>query len=647
MFHQSCALHLGWRCLLLAVALIAAVVPAPVVAAEKPAQPNIIVFLTDDMGYGDLGCYGHPIIKTPHLDQFASQGVKLTQCYAACSVCSPSRAAILTGRTPYRNGVWRWIPEGSPIHLRSSEITIAKLLKARGYDTCHVGKWHLNGKFNSPDQPQPNDHGFDHWLATQNNAAPSHKDPVNFVRNGKPVGKLEGFSAPLIAEEAATWLKGRKQNGQGDKPFFLSVWTHEPHLPIESDPQYMDLYKELPDADMRQHHGNITQADVAFGKLMKVLGELGLEENTIVIFTSDNGPEGDGTKSRTRGSTGGLRGRKRATFEGGIRVPGIIRWPGQIKAGSVSDEPVIGSDIFTTVCDIVGIEPPKDRTIDGASMVPMFAGKPITRTQPLYWRNHLAPASHRVAIRVGDWKLLGSTDLKHFELYNLKEDSRETTELSARFPEKFEELKALLIEHDGKVMAEGPKWHEEAEPKTKEKNKKPGPVLQKGEDKTSSFDVVKGCTVTQGNLGFDLTAADEGFALKKLEKPITDKATFTLKYRSLAKTNTRNAMFAFGAKAENDSLIKVGSAIGMGQHAMFEGAWGNVAGGASLPANFDASDTFEAVVTVNIKEHKVVAIINGKTITHNLPKDLEQISYYGYYIKGTQTTFSAIELKAE
>ena len=128
-------------------------------------QPNFIVFLTDDQGWGDLACYGHPIIKSPNLDAFAKQSVRFTQAYSACGVCSPSRSAILTGRTPYRNGVWRWIPDNHEVHLKASEITIATLLKAKGYDTCHAGKWHLNGKFNSPDQPQPNQHGYDHWLA--------------------------------------------------------------------------------------------------------------------------------------------------------------------------------------------------------------------------------------------------------------------------------------------------------------------------------------------------------------------------------------------------------------------------------------------------------------------------------------------------
>ena len=201
----------------------------PTAAEEKQARPNIVIFLTDDQGWGDLGCYGHPLIHSPNLDKFAAEGMRFTQCYSACAVCSPSRSAILTGRTPYRNGVWRWIPDGSGYHLRQSEITIARLLREQGYATCHVGKWHLNGKFNSPEQPQPDDHGYDWWLATQNNARPNHINPTNYVRNREAAGKLEGPSAVVAVEEAVRWLKEEKKD---HAPFFLTVWTHEPHQPI-------------------------------------------------------------------------------------------------------------------------------------------------------------------------------------------------------------------------------------------------------------------------------------------------------------------------------------------------------------------------------------------------------------------------------
>lgn len=423
-------------------------------SAEPTRVPNIVIILADDLGYGDLQCYGHPRIQTPHLNKFAAEGTRFTQCYSACSVCSPSRSAILTGRTPYRNGVFRWIPQDHECHLRTSEITVTSLLKKKGYDTCHSGKWHLNGFFNNPRHPQPNDHGFDHWFATQNNAAPNHLNPVNFARNGKAVGPLEGPSSHLVAEEVITWLKKRSDK---NRPFYVSMWTHEPHLPIETLPKFQEPYADL-EPDVRQHHGNVTQMDAAVGKVLAALDELGLRENTFVFFTADNGPEGDGLSNRNRGSTGGLRGRKRDTYEGGIRVPGIWRWPGHVPPGTTSDEPIIGTDLFTTVCEVTGVPVPTDRTIDGASWLPVLKGEPVARKQPLYWRNHLAPAKTRVGLRDGDWKILGSNDLTQFELYNLKDDPHETMELSEKQPERFAKMKQRLIEHDRKVLAEGPDW---------------------------------------------------------------------------------------------------------------------------------------------------------------------------------------------
>ena len=434
----------------------------PVVAADRP--PNVVLFLADDLGYGDLGCYGNGTVQTPHLDAFAKQGVRLTQCYAASAVCSPSRSALLTGRTPHRNGVYTWIAADSEVHLRTSEITLPELLKAKGYATCHVGKWHLNGKFNDPAQPQPGDHGYDYWLATQNNAAPSHKDPTNFVRNGKPVGKMEGYSATLVAEEAIRWLaEGRDKT----RPFFLAVWTHEPHLPIESDPRFQQLYAKIEDPDQRQHHANVTQMDEAFGRLMKALDDQGLTNSTFVFFTSDNGPEGDGTTKRTRGSTGGLRGRKRALYEGGIRVPGLARWPNVIRPGTVVDAPVIGSDFFPTVLRQCGAAVPADRVIDGVEMSGVLTGRvagPVERVVPMYWRLHMAPHNLHVAMRQGDWKVLASADFSKAELYNLKDDPRETTDLAEREPERLARMKKELMARTAEIDREGPDWWKRLDP---------------------------------------------------------------------------------------------------------------------------------------------------------------------------------------
>jgi arylsulfatase A len=189
-------------------------------AAKAADRPNFLVILCDDLGYGDLGCYGHPVIKTPNLDKLAGEGIRFTDCYSSAPVCSSSRAGLLTGQTPDRVGVYDWIPPGHVMHLPAGRTTVATFLKNDVYATAHVGKWHCNGKFNSDAQPQPDDHGFQHWFSTQNNAAPRHENPTNFVRNGEKVGKLEGFSCQLVAEEGIRWLKSERNAAN---PFFLFV----------------------------------------------------------------------------------------------------------------------------------------------------------------------------------------------------------------------------------------------------------------------------------------------------------------------------------------------------------------------------------------------------------------------------------------
>jgi arylsulfatase A len=436
--------------------LLLSVLFAALTCADAAAPPNIILFLADDLGYGDLGCFGNTLIKTPNLDAFAKQGVKLTQCYAASAVCSPSRSALLTGRTPHRNGVYTWIAEGSEVHLRTSEVALPKLLKAAGYSTCHSGKWHLNGLFNQAAQPQPGDHGYDWWMATQNNAAPSHENPSNFVRNGEALGRMEGYSAPLVVGEAIRWLQQKRDPA---KPFFLAVWTHEPHYPIKSDPAFKALYPELTDDVQREHHANVSQMDHAFGLLMKSLEEQKLVDNTFVFFTSDNGPEGDGVRSPGRGSSGGLRGRKRDLHEGGIREPGLARWPGHIPPGTTSDTPVIGSDMFPTFLALAGADAPKERVLDGVNVLPVLTGAAtkVTRPQPLFWKLLMAPNA-KVAMRVDDWKILANAGLTEFELYNLAADPRETTDLKDAEPARFASLRDRLLQHNAAVDAEGPDW---------------------------------------------------------------------------------------------------------------------------------------------------------------------------------------------
>jgi len=448
-------------------------------------KPNVVVVLADDLGYGDLACYGNPVIKTPHLDNFAREGLRFTDCYAAAANCSPARTGLMTGRTPYRVGIHNWIPMFSPMHVRRSEVTIATLLRDAGYATCHVGKWHLNGDFNLPTQPQPSGHGFDHWFSTQNNALPNHKDPVNFVRNGEPVGPLKGYAAPLVADEAIRWLENGRDK---DKPFFLYVCFHEPHEPIASDKRFTDLYPstgEPTDDDLSRaaHHGNVTQMDAAFGRLSATLDRLELRDNTFVLFTSDNGPAI--TRIHPHGSAGPLRAKKGHLYDGGIRVPGILRWPGHTPVGKTSDVPICGVDLLPTLCDVAAIRLPNqrlpaDRKLDGASILPALTGQTVERTVPLYWHFLRASSKTKVAMRVGDWKLLATLDipdlkpsadllpeemraiktaeLATFELYNLKTDVGESRDLANSEPERLAQLSAQMKSMYHEVREESPVW---------------------------------------------------------------------------------------------------------------------------------------------------------------------------------------------
>lgn len=430
---------------------------------------NIVVILCDDLGYGDIECYGHPHIKTPHLNNLAKEGVRFTNFYSAAPVCSPSRVGLLTGRSPNRAGVYDFIPGGRNIYMRSSEITIAQLLKKAGYATCMSGKWHCNGKFNSDSQPQPDAAGFDHWFGTQNNASPSHENPENFVRNGEKVGPLEGYSCQLVVDEAVSWLKGQ-QKKTPEQPFFMYVAFHEPHEPIASPKELVEQYSPMSNHENEaKYFANVANVDIAVGRLLAALKELKVDENTLVVFTSDNGPETLNRYRRAKNSFGRatpLRGMKLWTTDAGFRVAGIMRWPGKIKAGQVVDHPVSSLDFLPTFCEIAGTLPPADLELDGTNFLPALENKAINRTKPLLWIFYNALNERRVAMRDGDWKVLAklniekavnvtaeneaevkAAELSDFQIFRITDDVGESKDLSSTMPEKLAELKQRLMEN--------------------------------------------------------------------------------------------------------------------------------------------------------------------------------------------------------
>lgn len=432
--------------------------PALASAATPASRPNIIVLLCDDLGYGDLSCFANPNIHTPNLDQLARDGVRFTDCYSASPVCSPSRAGLMTGRNPNRLGIRDWIPPQTGIFLRPTQITVAQLLKKAGYHTFHAGKWHLNSRTDGSERT-PGDAGFDYWLYTQNNAAPSHLNPRNFIRNGQPAGELQGPSSHIVVAEALRWLDETKE--AKDAPFFLNLWFHETHEPVAAADEFLAQYPNEANLDRRHYFGAATQMDDAVGKLLKYLDEHGLRENTFVFFTSDNGPETLNRykgAQRSHGSPGPLRGMKLHITEAGYRVPGIVRWPGHAKAGTTSAEPICNVDFLPTACALAGIEPPKDRALDGASLLPFFAGKPIQRPHPLYWQYDFAISNPwAVSLRDGRWKLLANSKLDQFELYDLTADIGEKQNVASQHPDRVKAMTATMRALHAEIAADGAK----------------------------------------------------------------------------------------------------------------------------------------------------------------------------------------------
>lgn len=451
-------------------------------------RPNLVVILCDDLGYGDLQCYGHPHIKTPHLDQLASGGIRFTDFYSAAPVCSPSRVGLLTGRSPNRAGVYDWIPEArgprkdhrEKVHMRASEVTLPHLLKQAGYQTCMAGKWHCNSQFNQPTQPQPGDFGFDHWLATQNNAAPSHRHPDNFVRNGKPIGATQSYSCQFVVDEALRWLA----NTDAEMPFFLFVPFHEPHEPVASPPELVEQYTSLArDEDEAHYFANVANVDAAVGRLLEGLDRTQRRDNTLVIFTSDNGPETldryPGAR-RSYGTPGPLRGMKLHTTEAGFRVAGIMNWPARIEAGRTVSTPVSSLDFLPTFCELAKVDPPSDRVLDGTSFLPVLEGRPIDRQRPLLWAYYNAINEARVAMRHGKWKVLAKLDggqldkfqnvttdsmprvrdakLTDIEIYDLSVDLHEDKNLVNSDPQRARQLTELVRQQYRELLADSHAW---------------------------------------------------------------------------------------------------------------------------------------------------------------------------------------------
>ncbi len=451
-------------------------------------SPNVILVMCDDLGWGDVGYNGNKTVHTPNIDAMALGGMRFNRFYAAAPVCSPTRGSAITGRHPFRYGVF----SANTGHMRDGETTLAEFLGKTGYATGHFGKWHLGtltttekdanrgGPKGAKHFSPPQDNGFDVCFSTESKvptwdpmikppmAGNKWWDPVTdpskeivygtayWDHHGQRVTEnLRGDDSRVIMDRAIPFIRSAVEN---EKPFFVIVWFHAPHLPVVAGPKYTEMYRDL-DGYAQHFFGCITALDEQVGRLRNELRTLGVAENTLVTFCSDNGPEGSKRASADDikggpGSAGPFRGRKRDLYEGGIRVPGIIEWPAQIAAGSVTDFPAVTSDYLPTILDAVGAELADDRPLDGISLLPVFAGEMTERPRPIGFE-----APTRVALSDNRYKLIrynkGSREgndqkLSHksnqFELYDLIEDPGESQDLADKYPEIVGRMKKTLEE---------------------------------------------------------------------------------------------------------------------------------------------------------------------------------------------------------
>ena len=373
----------------------------------RAGSPNIIILYADDMGIGDAGCYGARDIRTPAIDALAARGVRFSNYYSAAPVCSPSRAALLTGRYPIRAGVPTNVPStpGSP-GMPGSEITVAELAKSRGYLTGLIGKWHLGFAPGC----EPNDQGFDEFFGHHAGCIdhyshlyywPDPGDPPHhdLYRNRREVHEGGQYMTELVAREAVSFIEAQAR-GPRAVPFLLYVPFNAPHFPMLAPNRFREMYAGLP-AQRAVYAAMVSAMDEAIGSIMDALGRAGWTEQTFVFFASDNGATVEPEANHGGGSNGPYRGHKFSVFEGGIHMPAIVCWPGRVPAGVVRDQLVCAIDLLPTLAEAIGVALPADRTIDGRSWLGLLSDGGVPGHDSLCWRE-----GKQYAVRQGRWKLL-------------------------------------------------------------------------------------------------------------------------------------------------------------------------------------------------------------------------------------------------
>ena len=431
-------------------------------------RPNFLVFYLDDLGYGDLGCQGSDLIRTPYIDSLAADGTRFTNWYASSPVCSPSRASLLTGRCPTRAGVPHILEgeRGTP-GLAPDEISMATLLRDAGYNTGMFGKWHLG----VAEECRPNAHGFDEFYGFLAGCIDyySHifywcmaggSNPVHDLwHNEEEVWNNGRYFTEDISEKSVKWLRDQRSE---DDPFFLYVPYNAPHYPMHAPQEYLDRY---PDAswDRQIMAAMVSAVDDSVGAIITELKRQGIYDDTVIFFSSDNGPSTedrnwlDGTEDYYYGGSAGVfRGHKGSLFEGGIREPAIITWKDGMPSGQVSDETCGTIDVMPTFFEIAGVEMPADRTIDGISVLPVIRDGAKTPHEKIFW-----DYADQLAVREGDWKLVldGKLDFSRSQpdpvhLSNLADDPGERVNLVNEKPELAARLSAEVREWQASITAE-------------------------------------------------------------------------------------------------------------------------------------------------------------------------------------------------
>ena len=424
---------------------------------KRANKPNVILCMADDMGWGDPGFNGNSVIKTPNLDVMSQSGLRFTRFYSGAPVCSPTRGSCLTGRHPYRYGVF----SANVGHMRKQEITLAEALKTQGYITGHFGKWHLGtlvadysgkGRGRRPEENYmtPAMSGFDEWFSTEYAVATwDPYDPANvhgkkfdvralYWHNGRNVTEgLKGDDSRIIMDRAIPFVR---RAAKTKKSFFAVIWFHAPHAPVVAGPEYRKMYSKYTE-DEQHYYGCITALDEQMGRLRKELRSLGVADNTMLWFCSDNGPEGrDGKRGRHRGSAGPFRGRKRSLLEGGVRVPGLLEWPARIRAGSVTEVPCCTSDYYPTILDVLGIKMNQQpKPVDGVSLLPLIEGKMTKRSSPIAFQS-----GSQISLTDNRFKIYSKNKGRSFTLYDLVKDPAESRDLSEEKPDLLKSMKTTL-----------------------------------------------------------------------------------------------------------------------------------------------------------------------------------------------------------